>query len=195
MAHKTFISYKFSDVVEGREHNNLRDRIISKLGEDAQYYRGENGFTKDLSSYSAEYIKQTLKDMLYDTSVTIVILSPNMNLSDWIEWELEYSLRNVTRGDRTSRPNGIVAVVQKQPVYSYGDGYYWLKGYNGNWNTYNLFSVIKNNRNNKKYYAPSSLPENYIDIITEDAFLRDPAKYIDEAYYKCQNVEFYNLKK
>lgn len=191
MAHKTFISYKYSDVVEGKGTNNLRDRIINKLGSDAQYYRGENGFTKDLSSYSANYIKQTLKDKLYDTSVTIVILSPNMNLSSWIEWELDYSLRRVTRGDRTSRPNGIVAVVQKQLVYGYGDGYDWLRGYDGGWRTYNLFSAIKNNLNNKKYYAPSSLSDNYIDIVTEDAFLRNPSKYIDEAYYKCHNFDCY----
>lgn len=195
MAHKTFISYKYSDVVEDRGNNNLRDRIISKLGVNAQFYRGENGFTKDISSYSANYIKETLKDKLYDTSVTIVILSPNMKLSDWIEWELEYSLRNVTRGDRTSRPNGIVAVVQKQPTYGYGDGYSWLKNHDESWNTYILFSVIKNNRNNRKYYAPSNLPKDYIDIITEDAFLRDPNKYIDEAFYKCQNSSSYNLSK
>ena len=67
MAHKTFISYKYSDVVEGKGYNNLRDRIIRKLGDDAKYYKGENGFTKDISDHSAEYIKQTLKDKLYDT--------------------------------------------------------------------------------------------------------------------------------
>ena len=194
MAHKTFISYKYSDVVEGKGYNNLRDRIIRKLGDDAKYYKGENGFTKDISGHSAEYIKQTLKDKLYDTSVTIVILSPNMRMSDWIEWELEYSLRNVTRGDRTSRPNGIVAVVQKQ-TYGYGDGYSWMRSYGNSWNTSNLFSVIKDNRNNKKYYTPSNLPDNYIDIITEDAFLNNPNKYIDEAYFKCQNYSSYNLTK
>ena len=61
MAHKTFISYKYSDVVEGKGNNNLRDRIINKLGQDARFYRGENGFSKDLSSYTAEYIKEILK--------------------------------------------------------------------------------------------------------------------------------------
>ena len=36
MARKTFISYKYSDVVAGAS-NNLRDRIIAKLGEDAKF--------------------------------------------------------------------------------------------------------------------------------------------------------------
>ena len=83
MARKTFISYKYSDVVAGAS-NNLRDRIIAKLGEDAKFYRGEDGYTKDLSSYSAAYIKETLKKMIRDTSVTILILSPNMKLSQWM---------------------------------------------------------------------------------------------------------------
>ena len=35
MAHKTFISYKYS------ESKDLRDRIIDALGDDATYYKGE----------------------------------------------------------------------------------------------------------------------------------------------------------
>lgn len=30
MARKTFISYKYTDVVEGKGTNNLRDKIIKK---------------------------------------------------------------------------------------------------------------------------------------------------------------------
>ena len=35
MAHKTFISYKYSEAQE------LRDRIIKAFGDDASYYQGE----------------------------------------------------------------------------------------------------------------------------------------------------------
>lgn len=56
MSRKTFISYKYSDVVENREDNNLRDRIIEKLGDGARFYRGEDGYSRDFSSYSASYI-------------------------------------------------------------------------------------------------------------------------------------------
>ena len=35
MAHKTFISYKWS------EAQSLRDKIIKALGDDATYYKGE----------------------------------------------------------------------------------------------------------------------------------------------------------
>lgn len=116
MARKTFISYKYSEACD------VRERIIRALGSDATYYKGEDGFSQDLSGYTAETIKDHLKDMIYDTSVTIVVLSPNMNESAWIPWELEYSLKDVKRGDRCSHSNGIVAVVQKI------DGSYsWLR--------------------------------------------------------------------
>ena len=43
MAHKTFISYKYS------EAQNLRDRIIKALGDDASYYKGETSDSPDLT--------------------------------------------------------------------------------------------------------------------------------------------------
>ena len=73
MAHKTIISYKWS------EAQSLRDKIIKALGDDATYYKGETSESPDLTDTSTENIKKNLKDMMYDTSVTIVILSPNMS--------------------------------------------------------------------------------------------------------------------
>ncbi len=58
MARKTFISYKYS------EAQTLRNKIITKLGDDAKYYRGEDGYSEDLSSYKAETIKNRLSDMI-----------------------------------------------------------------------------------------------------------------------------------
>lgn len=193
MARKTFISYKYSDVVE-RKNNNLRDRIISKLGDDSKFYRGEDGYSKDLSSFSAYYIKEKLKKMIRDTSVTIVILSPNMKFSQWMNWELSYSLSEITREGRISHSNGVIAVVQKQE-YGFGDGYEWFRNWNGDWNLNLTFEVIRMNRNNKKLYAPLDFSLNYIDITTEDKFLKDPNKYIEEAYKKSLNKEYYNIRK
>ena len=71
MAHKTFISYKWS------EAQDLRDDIITALGEDATYYKGETSESPDLTDTSTENIKKNLKDMMYDTSVTIFNLPVN----------------------------------------------------------------------------------------------------------------------
>ena len=107
MSRQTFISYKYS------ESRNLRDEIIKKMGKDASYYKGETSDSPNLTDLKTETIKEKLKDMIYNTSVTIVILSPNMKQSNWIDWEIEYSLKKIKRGERISRTNGIVAVVQK----------------------------------------------------------------------------------
>lgn len=65
MAHKTFISYKYSEAQE------LRNDIINALGKNACYYKGETSDSPDLSDTSTENIKKNLRDMMYDTSVTI----------------------------------------------------------------------------------------------------------------------------
>ena len=102
MAHKTFISYKYSEAQE------LRDAIIKAMGEDASYYQGETSDSPDLTDTSTENIKKHLRDMMFDTSVTIVIISPHMKESKWIDWEIEYCLKKNPRKNRTSQRNGVV---------------------------------------------------------------------------------------
>lgn len=121
MARKTFISYKYS------EAQGLRDRIIESLGEDAIYYNGETSDSPDMTDSTTETIRNNLKDMIYSTSVTIVIISPNIKLSSWIDWEIEYSLKRIKRGDKTSHTNGLVGVIMK----SYGN-YDWFKRFQTN---------------------------------------------------------------
>ena len=58
MAHKTFISYKYS------EAQTLRDDIISALGKNADYYKGETSDSPDLTDTSTENIKEKLKNFL-----------------------------------------------------------------------------------------------------------------------------------
>lgn len=87
MARETFIAYKYS------EAQDLRDEIIRQLGDDASYYQGETADSPDLTDTSVENIKENLKDMIFGTSVTIVIVSPNLKSSKWVDWEIEYSLK------------------------------------------------------------------------------------------------------
>ena len=49
MAHKTFISYKYSEAQE------LRDRIIKAFGDDASYYQGETSASPDLTDTSVSF--------------------------------------------------------------------------------------------------------------------------------------------
>lgn len=192
MAHKTFISYKYS---EARE---LRDEIIKALGDDANYYQGETSESPDLSDTSTENIKKNLRDMMYDTSVTIVIISPNVKNSKWIDWEIEYCLKHETRKDRTSHTNGVVAVIQKVD-----GGYSWFKksrtnsdGCHVNYYEESLvYDIINNNRYNQNppYYScdtckcVNALDGSYIAYVDEETFLANPQKYINNAYNKSEN--------
>lgn len=184
MAHKTFISYKYS------EARGLRDDIIAALGKDAIYYKGENVDSKDMTDLKRDTIKKNLADMMYDTSVTIVILSPNMRKSEWIGWEVSYCLKKYRRKDRTSQRNGVVAVIQKV-----NGGYSWLKyNENGGVNYYfdkiqDIISANHYNSNPPKKINGSydALNGSYIAFIDEDNFLANPQKYIDNAYDKSEN--------
>ena len=192
MSHKTFISYKYS------EASQLRDDIIDALGDDATDYKGETTDSPDLTDTSTENIKKNLKDMMYDTSVTIVILSPNMKESNWIDWEIEYCLKSISRKGRTSHTNGVVGVIQKV------DGNYdWLQytvtredGHvNTRYHADKLFDIINKNRYNQnpvvyaceKCKSYDYLNGSYIAFVTEEDFLANPQKYIDNAYDKSEN--------
>ncbi|MDF3335230.1 TIR domain-containing protein [Lacticaseibacillus rhamnosus] len=199
MSHKTFISYKYS------EAKDLRDHIIARLGEDAKYYKGENNDTQDISDRKNETIREHLKEMIYGTSVTIVIISPNMRESAWIDWELEYALKEVKRGDKTSHSNGIVGIVMNDPDTS------WLRKVfqkpdshtSSSFVSSYLPDIVKDNRFNqdpKEYFCDQckttdALTGSYISLIDEDEFLGNPSKYIDNAYDKSQNLNNYILTK
>lgn len=200
MAHRTFISYKYSDA------RDVRDRIIEALGNDASFYRGEDGFSDDLSSLKADTIKSHLKDMIYGTSVTILVLSPEMMASKWIPWEIEYSLKAVSRSGVSSHTNGIVAVTKKV-----NGGYSWIKTCRKNSDGCNtsvfddnkMPAIVAANRfnQNPKVYAcercksVDSLTGCYISIVDEDSFLDDPSRYIENAYDKSQHLSGYILTK
>lgn len=200
MAHKTFISYKYSEAA------GLRDLIIRKLGSNATYYQGETGSSPNISDNKTETIRQKLADMIYDTTVMIVVVSPNMTLSSWMEWEIKYALREQSRNGRTSHADGIVCVVQKDNNLWISDKYGWAKTYEGHWSASKFFDVLVKNMNNKKSWMDSPIPStnktlydslssNYIDIVTEDDFLRNSSYYIDKAFDKSENINSYNITK
>lgn len=200
MARKTFISYKYS------EARDLRDEIIKALGDDATYYQGETSDSPDLTDTSTENIKKNLTNMMYNTSVTIVIISPNMKKSKWIDWEIEYSLKEISRKDRTSKTNGVVGVIQE-----INGGYDWFvstsKKDDGctvrSYDDAKLYEIIKKNRYNrkKKVYACklcntfSQLEGSYISLIDAEDFLKVPEKYIENAFEKSENAEDFELTK
>ena len=121
-----------------------------------------------------------------------------MKESKWIDWEIEYCLKNITRKDRTSHTNGVVGVIMKV------DGKYdWFKYSTTNsdncsvssYYDFKTFDIINNNRYNQdpKIYScdkckcVNALTGSYIAFVEEDDFLANPDKYINNAYDKSEN--------
>lgn len=199
MAHKTFISYKYS------EAQLLRDKIIDSLGDAATYYRGETSESPDVTDRKTEGIRTYLKQMIFDTSVMIVIISPNMTQSSWIDWEIEYALKEIKHGNVGSRCNGVLGVIMNDPDLS------WFQstvqepdGHNVSYFNSNFtYDIINKNRFNQKplqhdcatCMSVNELTGSYISFVGEDDFLSNPDKYIENAYEKSQNLPNYQITK
>lgn len=187
MGRKIFISYKYwdDDVYPvprfSDYHPKVRD-YVSWLEDKFQnrtehYYKGESD-NEDLSMYSENYIWDKLKDKMYDSSLTIILISPNMKepntweKSQWIPWELSYSIRKTTRAYYTSQRNAVLAVV--------------LPDKHGNYNYYKsmrLFSILQAN-----------IVNGYIPVVSWNDFKYNCDKYIDKAYEAQKNTPEYKLQ-
>lgn len=206
MAHKVFVSYKFSDAAK------TRDDIITALKGQGTYYKGEYGYVAlDLADSS---LKRYLSDKIFDSTVTVVIISPNINQSKWVPWEIQYSLERQTRSDRTSKRNGIVCVIQATTDYNSvkGNGA-WPFEYNKNSNwAYRQFekgkdlrpecipTIIKRNMQDSfnspdyrgyLFYDESNIDrKDYCVVVAESTFLKNPNKYIDEAFSRAYDDSY-----
>jgi len=227
MGHKIFISYKYADenvkhiVGEWYETNTVRnyvDQLESYLKDSSDHiYKGESD-GEDLSQLSEETIWNKLKDRIYDSTLTIVIISKNMKENwkaerdQWIPWEISYSLKEVSREDKngkaiSSKTNAVLAIVVPDNMNSYSYYTYQKKCCSSGCRVIltdtffgilkrNMFNEINPNTNNctdgsTVYYGDSS----YIISIKWDDFIVDVNKYINEAYNIQKNIDNYNIYK
>lgn len=186
MGRKIFVSYKYKDydvkalsgVTAPTWPCDYVDYIKENVLADDDIYKGENS-DEDISDWEEEQIWTHLKDKMFDSTVTIVLISPNMKeggkwqRSQWIPWEISYSLRETTRNDRTSHNNAILAVVlpDKEGKYDY---------YEKN----NLFPILRSNIDN-----------GYITVETWDDFIKYPSADIQEAIDSKKNTPIYKIQK
>ncbi len=220
MARKIFISYKYGDpsvqYLPRYNENGITtarhyvDMLQEHIDTSDNINKGEND-GEDMSGFKDETIESKLRDKIFDSTITVVFISKNMkdqNLSEdeqWIPWEISYSLKEMTRNDRTSGTNAVLAVVIPDEIGSYS---YMVNHYScvTQWNTASLFKILGENmfnRNEKKltdctncgdqHHAGSD--HSYIYPVKWADFISDMNYYFDHVAGINQNIEHYKLVK
>ena len=217
MGNKIFISYKYDDstvfplktgyfeILYPTTVRDYVDKMQTLFDKNDHINKGEDD-GEDLSNFSEDTIVSKLSDRMFDSSLTIVIISPQMRefakseRQQWIPWEISYSLQEKTREDKTSKSNALLAVVLPDKSGSYQ---YFIK-YNNctsgcfcrSLSTNILFKIMQDNMFNQKnkqifrqecpnvYTGYSS----YIHYVVWEDFILDCNKYIGIAYKINDNI-------
>lgn len=192
MGNKVFISYKYSDdsVKQLRPHDFFHvtttrdyvDIIQNKFDRDGIHINKGEKDDESLADFKSETIRSKLADKIFDSSVTIVLLSPNMKdfwkveKDQWIPWEIAYSLRSKRRLDNRSKRNAILLVVLPDRCgnYDYVNSYGFY------------FDIIQKNLNNLHtpyiaYKLRNSCSDSYMLQCNWDQFISNPNAWIDAA--------------
>lgn len=235
MGKKIFVSYKYSDsqVQDLNIYENVKDfwgnlarqkvtttarhyvdKIDQLLEADDHIFKGEDD-GEDMSTLEDSTIGSKLGDKIFDSSVTIVLVSKGMKeiynaeKDQWIPWEVSYSLKVQSREGKGSNTNGVLAIVLPDTLGKYD--YYIVDNSCPYCNcrtlkTDFLFQILRDNMFNvkkpvftecenhtgsKPYQGYSS----FIHSVKWEDFQSNPNKYIDIAVSIRQNINDYELTK
>ena len=225
MGKKIFVSYKYvDDQVENLVWNtnatvrDYVDKFEEKVDSSDDIYKGESD-DEDLSDLEDDTIWEKLKDRIYNSSVTIVFLSPGMKESwkadrdQWIPWEVSYSLKETTRKNKkgesvTSHSNAMLAVVLPDTSGSYS---WYLESRSccdskcTTHHTDKLFTIIKKNKFNRIKNGSKRTCDNnetiqtgtcsYIEAVKWSNFIADYQKYVDKAVDRQDHIDEHDICK
>lgn len=218
MARKIFVTYKHNDrnvaPLNGvpTTARGYVEKLI-ELFEGDEIYKGEGN--EYLSEFKDETIATHLKDKIYDSSLTLVLISPNMKnpyeneFDQWIPWEISYSLKEISRNDRTSHTNAMLAIVLQDDSSDYG---YYLRENTCSFcncrtlDTQTLFRILRENMFNIKSpifsdcenHLPKTVyvgDSSYIYSVKWGDFIADREKYLQKAEEINSNIDDYDIVK
>ncbi|WP_017628722.1 TIR domain-containing protein [Proteus mirabilis] len=230
MGKKVFISYKYSDTdvasfkelsMESSEPTKVRD-YVTKLQEvigEEHVNKGEKD-DESLEEFKDDTIQGKLADKIFDSTVTIVLISPNMKdtlkaeTEQWIPWEISYSLKDKNRKDKSGKiqrspMNAVLAVILPDKKGNYE--YYIKENICSkcgciNLKTNMLFEILSKNMFNIKepsYSNCSNHDENsvyigdpsYIISVKWCDFIKNVNYYIERSLAIKDKNENYNIVK
>jgi hypothetical protein len=142
------------------------------------------------------------------------MISPNMkefhrrDKSQWIPWEISFSLKETTRNDRTSLSNAILAVVLPDSKGSYEyfvTDHVCLNCICHSWNTDILFAILRENMFNQIIKTPANCEKglngifsgepSYIKCVKWSDLKEKPQEYIKTAIKIKKNIDEYDITK
>jgi hypothetical protein len=221
MMAKVFVSYKYMDsqvkplpnLVETRVRDYVN--VLQTLLEENHHINKGELDGEDLSEFKDETIESKLRDRIYDSSVTLVLVSKGMKDTamaeddQWIPWEIAFSLRESTRDGRTSGTNAMIAVVLPDETGSYGHFVeaICLKGCR-RWYQNNYFGILGSNMFNRKEHRLGSCDahrndekmhvgddHSFIYPVTWASFVNNVNGHLDKALAIKDNIDEYELQK
>ncbi len=221
---KIFVSYKYKDsnvqsipdatpdsdtdyMITPRHYVDL---IIDLIGVD-HIYKGEKS-DDDASHLADSTINSKLKDKIFDSSITMVLLSPNMwditkpQKEQWIPNEVYYSLLNKSRGERKSNTNAILLIALPDISGSYEHAVVSRNCGVRSWQTQSFFHVIRKNMFNLKSPNASSCSSclnshhtggdhSYAHPVKWEDFIADHNRYIDHSLALRERIDDFNIVK
>ena len=218
MGRKIFVSYKHNDTavatIDGHQTTarNYVDVLERRFEGGNHIYKGERD-NEDLSALKDDTIAAHLCDKMYDSSITIIMISKGMKdpyrdeKNQWIPWEVSYSLKEMSRGGRTSTTNAMLAVVLPDENGRYD--YFITNSCSCGCRSYRaevLFKILQQNMFNlktpkldncllcgKTIYRDQY--HSYIHVVTWKEFLSNPNLYIETAIKIKEDSDSYNITK
>lgn len=200
MGNKVFISYKYGDtsiqsldLASITTPRNYVDRIQTRLQRDGIHINKGELDGESLNQFKDDTIQSKLADRIFDSSVTIVLVSPNMKDSgkpendQWIPWEISYSLRKKRREKSRSNRNGILVVYlpDRYGNYDYARNLYHINS---------KFKILDANCNNLIRRHPQILlPQSYIIECTWAQFSSQMNDWIEKANNMRRYEEYYQI--
>lgn len=221
MGRKIFVSYKYADdkvwPLSNYGKTTVRDyvdKLQDLIEETDNINKGEDD-GEDMSSLADATIGSKLGDKIFDSSVTLVLISKGMRENkpekdQWIPWEISYSLKEQSRQGGRSKTNAVLAIVLPDENGSYE--YYITDNRCGNCtcrtlNTPILFDILNKNMFNEKIpntYTCQSCgrihyrgESSYIKSVKWDDFYNKQAfnKYINDVIEIKNHINDYIITK
>lgn len=227
MGRKIFISYKYGDT-QVKDLNILEahwtglitkvptkarhyvDKLSAILERDDHIYKGEDD-GQSLAEFSDDRIASSLRDKIYDSTITVVLVSKGMKnplqleKNQWMPWEISYSLKEITRNGRTCSSNAVLVVALPDELGSYEYYIRHDKVCNCRFlDTSFLFKILRDNMFNEKNATTSKCSDgktiyhgdySYIESVEWSKFIENSEYYLNKSIELRNKQNNYTITK